>query len=377
MASKHIRAKAPISTHPAFPAIAAAWFGSLLGIGSLLVPVALFEHAAAMSSLTALIPAAEAPLGSTARLIIAAALAVIGSLAGLQFARHLAASQAAPRESQRKRAQVLKNKVPISALDELGAASFDQPVEVGLPALSAQPEAQIPDQDYSAPLQTGCEPASEEKAEVEAPAEFGRITATAVDEPSTAPQPALTRNIGTTAEDLIRRPLDELGIVQLVERFALSLQQRPASAFRRPASDTLDAAQFEGTADAVPVSSAADYPAEMPAALRPIEFNLPSDDWACGDEEEEDEDFSSLLALKRTTAEPRKSVTLPADDECEMGDSVAVFPDAEGQRARRKFDAPRGESPHALPPSAPSSGDETEQKLRGALEQLRKISGTR
>ena len=34
-------AKAPISTHPAFPAIVALWFAALLGLGSLVLPVAL------------------------------------------------------------------------------------------------------------------------------------------------------------------------------------------------------------------------------------------------------------------------------------------------------------------------------------------------
>ena len=35
--------KAPISTHPAFPAIVALWFAALLGLGSLVLPAVLLE----------------------------------------------------------------------------------------------------------------------------------------------------------------------------------------------------------------------------------------------------------------------------------------------------------------------------------------------
>ena len=38
--------KAPISAHPLFPAIVALWFAALLGVGSLVLPVVLFEKLA-------------------------------------------------------------------------------------------------------------------------------------------------------------------------------------------------------------------------------------------------------------------------------------------------------------------------------------------
>ncbi len=40
-------AKAPISSHPAFPAIVALWFAALLGLGTLILPVGLLERLAA------------------------------------------------------------------------------------------------------------------------------------------------------------------------------------------------------------------------------------------------------------------------------------------------------------------------------------------
>ncbi|MXP44296.1 hypothetical protein [Allopontixanthobacter sediminis] len=417
VASRINPAKAPISTHPAFPAIVAAWFGSLLGIGSLIVPAALFEQAAAASSLTAIMPAAEAPLGSTARLLIAVTLAVVGGFAGLLLARRIdAANQSEPATSSES--QTYEIKVPISALEELGAASLDQPVEGRRRAVFAAGE---PDDDNImdvAALEYGHDLASAEWADEEAEEVSANLEMTlqgfdfevpgvsrsedvfVADTPDEAavamseePASSAAAQAPMTAEQLIRRPLDELGIVQLVERFALSLQQRPASAFHRAPHDLPKTAPSEFAEnyaeedDFTPLP--ANYPAELPAALRPIDLELNADedeydewDWdeCTADNEEnedsEDEEFSSLLALRKSHAEPRKSVTLPADDECDLEDSVAVFPGHESMAPRRRFDAPFSVTPAGAEPAGPAGADETERTLRGALEQLRKMSGT-
>ncbi len=414
VASRINPAKAPISNHPAFPAIVAAWFGSLLGIGSLIVPAALFEQAAAASSLTAIMPAAEAPLGSTARLLIAVTLAVIGGFAGLLLARRIdAANQSEP--APRSESQTYEIKVPISALEELGAASLDQPVEGRRRSLFAAGE---PDDDIImdvAALDYGHDPENAERKDDEAEEvaayldkaqqapdfEFpgvsraeDEVAADTLDEAVAAmseePASSAAAQAPMTAEQLIRRPLDELGIVQLVERFALSLQQRPASAFHQTPHDLPETAPSEFAenyaeeGDFTPLP--ANYPAELPAALRPIDLELDadedeydewdSDECTADNEDSEDDEFSSLLALRKSHAEPRKSVTLPADDECDLEDSVAVFPGHESMAPRRRFDAPFSVTPAGAEPAGPAGADETERTLRGALEQLRKMSGT-
>ena len=84
------RRKAPITAHPAFPGIVALWFAVLLGAGSLVVPVALWERIVTILGVDGLVAAAAPPLGIKARAIIALAFAVLGALAGLAIARRMA-----------------------------------------------------------------------------------------------------------------------------------------------------------------------------------------------------------------------------------------------------------------------------------------------
>ena len=66
-------AKPPISLHPAFPAVVALWFAALLGLGSMVLPVALIDRVVAISGFSTLVPAAQPPLGFMARGLIALA----------------------------------------------------------------------------------------------------------------------------------------------------------------------------------------------------------------------------------------------------------------------------------------------------------------
>lgn len=136
MAATHIgttASKPPISQHPAFPAIVALWFAALLGIGSLVLPVTLFESLIIATGLHTVVPAAEPPLGIAARILIALVGAGLGALAGLYIARKVAAAQAAPRfvpaPVRREPTSTRPAKRPISAHEELGADGFDEPVE--------------------------------------------------------------------------------------------------------------------------------------------------------------------------------------------------------------------------------------------------------
>lgn len=127
---------APISLHPAFPAIVALWFASLLGLGSLVLPVALVESIITSTGVSSVIAAAAPPLGFTARLLIAVFAALAGAGAGLLIARKVAAAQMVEQEQavvEQDDGEVfdepeLRSRAPISAHEELGTECLDEPV---------------------------------------------------------------------------------------------------------------------------------------------------------------------------------------------------------------------------------------------------------
>ncbi|WBY17177.1 hypothetical protein PF049_03175 [Erythrobacteraceae bacterium WH01K] len=125
---KSAKGGAPISSHPAFPAIVGLWFAALFGIGSLVLPTGFFETVVVAIGLDAVLPAAAPPLGFTARAAIAVAAGALGLALGLFLARKVVAAQANSQE--RSRDLKLKEedrhpdapaKRPISARKELGS----------------------------------------------------------------------------------------------------------------------------------------------------------------------------------------------------------------------------------------------------------------
>lgn len=137
-------ASTPVSAHRAFPAIVALWFAALLGIGSLVLPMALFERIAEATGLASIFPAAQAPVGLTARLMIALAMGALGALAGIEIARKIAAS-AAPKPMARRAGSLnpvtahaaSPAKRPISAHEELGEGGLD--ADIGAEIYAAGP----------------------------------------------------------------------------------------------------------------------------------------------------------------------------------------------------------------------------------------------
>ena len=113
----------PLSSLPAFPLLVALWFAVLLGAGTFVLPAAIFESAAGATGLADIIPAAQPPLGTTARLAITAAAAVLGALIGLFVAW-----------------QVRRASQPVQAAEPAGA-----------PAAAAKAAGPAPAEDTEAP----------------------------------------------------------------------------------------------------------------------------------------------------------------------------------------------------------------------------------
>lgn len=120
------RGTAPVSAHPAFPAIVALWFAALLGLGSLVLPTALLERLTEVTGLATLVPSAAAPLGFTARASIAIGGAILGAVLGLVLARQVASGQA-PRPRARFSDDIVPRRAPISAHEELGEEGIGVP----------------------------------------------------------------------------------------------------------------------------------------------------------------------------------------------------------------------------------------------------------
>ncbi len=137
-------APVPISRHPLFPAIVALWFGALFGLGSLAIRPSLIEAIVLKFHIDSLISAAAPPLGMTARIVLALALAVIGGATGAKIARWIARPKLEQR--QRKRAAFAKGdeardivsvrsrdahpdapaRRPFSAADDMGSPASDE-----------------------------------------------------------------------------------------------------------------------------------------------------------------------------------------------------------------------------------------------------------
>ncbi|MFZ1742939.1 MAG: hypothetical protein WAT93_08800 [Pontixanthobacter sp.] len=129
--------KVPISAHPVFPVVVALWFAALLGIGSLILPVIIFEKFAVATGLSSILDAAQPPLGTKARLIVAVFAALAGAVAGIIVARKVANAQSLPKEARPARNVIqpavgsdkpAELKKPISAHEELGCHGLDAPL---------------------------------------------------------------------------------------------------------------------------------------------------------------------------------------------------------------------------------------------------------
>ncbi|MEN7538082.1 hypothetical protein [Aurantiacibacter flavus] len=123
--NKRTGAKAPISAHPAFAVIVALWFAALLGIGSLILPIAVIERLVVASGLPSILSAAQPPLGFTARAGIALAATVAGGIIGLIVALQVARSHRTAIANRSTNPSDLIRRPPVNAHAELGSEGFD------------------------------------------------------------------------------------------------------------------------------------------------------------------------------------------------------------------------------------------------------------
>lgn len=417
MASRS-QAQLPLSRHPLFPMVVALWFAALLGLGSLAIRASVLERIVLATHLDLAIPAAAPPLGFTARMLLSLVLTCGGALLGYVLARRIGQSAAAAPAARRTRAAapvVVADAAPDADsytddgedLARLEAARADQPrrrraltaeddtapaapLELApLPGSAGESPVQAPvsvltprvlnfgdlepmpplDAPIAVPTESGPESAHPASAPVRRPAA----------PPALAPLPlaASAPLDGNAARRLCEAPLDSLGVVELVERFALALaarRARPAAALAAAATHDL-ARPFDLPAELLTSGltlGSTDLPGPAPAPLPPAFSTVDSavEDWGGDDADLPEDEFSSLLDMKPSV---RTTIAVAAEHPAALPGDIAgtqpvvIFP---GQA----LGGPGNLAPQVR--TTPATGAvATEQALREALTTLQRMSG--
>ncbi len=392
------RAKAPISSHSAFPAIVALWFAALLGLGSLILPISLFESLSRSADIGSIVPAAAPPFGDKARIAIMVLAAIIGLMLGLLIARRIRSLQAVEaRQDRDPLAPLLRpvdrhpdapSKRPILAHAELGSRRFDDPLDAdGSPSGGDIMRGDQPGRGDSEEVAIGVNARAAESGETRGDEALDLGIFAGPHEPFPTPMPALPDPVQAAAAVRDARPFEHMSLAELVDRFARSLQGRerpepagdttllraalpadwlasPVSGCEgdRPGSDSGSSAD----ADARPreIGSEQDASAATnaaPAALRPPEIMDEMGEAEDGDDDpadgQDDDGFSSLLAMRRSPGNDRQTVW--SEDEPASGGDLSAEPVVPFPAS-----APRRRDPAA-----------SEQALREALDRLQRMSG--
>jgi hypothetical protein len=397
-------ARAPLAAHPLFPGIVALWLAALLAIGALMVPAALLERAAAALRLDLVVPAARPPLGFTARLLVAFALALVGALAGYLAARWLA-RRARPSRRARRAAPKAAVAEPAESVPSAAMADDDDEAEDFARLAAARPAPQrrralISESDEAARaiLEISAIPALEPLAPVAAGIPPESAPAPAPAPASAAPTGPRFRSAaelgGEAAMRLCAAPLESLGVVQLVERFALAVAARRLRDAARSTGEALlarpafpPAPPFAEPGEPRPAPSG--RPFDMPGdpaggpvpdpAAELARWSLPEPESDPADDDRlpaspGDSSYSSLLDMRPATRAPAPLAEfVRVEDQGEGGygeagpQPVVVFP---GQAV------PAPPIVTHLPGiEGPASPVQTEQALREALAALQRMSG--
>ncbi|WP_260928711.1 hypothetical protein [Novosphingobium sp. 9] len=118
----------PITRHPLFPAIVALWCAAAFGMGSLVLPVTMVEHAVSATHLDTVIPKAAPPLGATARILVALGLTCLGGLIGFVLARRIVPPVVA---TPGRRPLSRRGQATAAANEVLPESFFDEPAIEG------------------------------------------------------------------------------------------------------------------------------------------------------------------------------------------------------------------------------------------------------
>ncbi|MDT0509323.1 hypothetical protein [Novosphingobium sp. MMS21-SN21R] len=370
----------PITANPMFPLVTALWFGTFLGLGSFAVAPALLEGPVVALGIASVIPAAAPPLGFTARILLALLMLVGGAVAGFLIGRWLGREKiAAPvrtRAFGKGAAEpAFEVRRPINAVQDLGDP-LDTPVADDVPlrrrALSLNHEPQLAMPSESAPLPGALpwEPAELDGGEA-APEQLVMPHAEAAPDPlalatfleeahaigaapfadfaghdeqqeiaatlpeqvqhvvpvaaephvvavrNSAPPPLLQAH-AATATPIEAAPLENLGLVQLIERLALAISRRAAPANAPSAPVAAFVAVSEGAPE--PADEPAEYvvvaPPPAPAIAR-FEAAGPGQQAATAPMEPE-----RVVQLRPAPWQPVAAVLSEAEDDGEFDDEA-------------------------------------------------------
>lgn len=236
-----VRGSNPVSAHPAFPALVALWFAVLLGLGSLVLPLSLFERIISLTGLAEILPPAAPPLGGTAKFAIAFGAAIVGCLGGWILGRRLSSRPSAHHEElqemRRRNLKARQAREPFQASQELGEEGFDGPSDVAddVPDLADstsyadqsgeglwqeaehQPATPIYDHSEEAEFAEFSEIEPEDHTPQSVAASFDARLQQEGASPQYEAEPELS---GKLAE------LDNMGLVQLAERLGQAIEAR-------------------------------------------------------------------------------------------------------------------------------------------------------
>ncbi|AKH43139.1 hypothetical protein FHS61_001161 [Altererythrobacter atlanticus] len=246
-------ARPSLSQHPAFAGIIILWCAALLGLSIIVVPASLLERAVSAIGLPSILPAAAAPLGGTARALMALAASVFGAAIGFVIARRIAAAFRPSYTALAAAARQKDGPRPINAHQELGEEGFDAAAEpfYGVVEQEDRPAEREPkevqaetaefvemdeygDSDFqslpSPRLYSLVAQGEEEALPFTAPSQQDPLPAAGEDKQldrGTAANPAAGES-----------DLEELELVQLVDRLGNSLQRRREWIARRSAGQS-------------------------------------------------------------------------------------------------------------------------------------------
>lgn len=313
------KGKQPISRHPLFPATVALWFGALFGLGSLAIRSAALEAAVLSTGLDVLVPAAAPPLGATARILMALAMAGLGGLIGAVFAARIARHRPEPRERRR------------GAVSSAGGFAAGERHESRRRPLAVEPEYAPAIVDEWAPLPGGA-PQILNVAEFDFDGDDG-------DEGS--PQPAAARAAPARNPDAIS-PLDLARFAQPGEP-PQEVRLRPAhegegaavAAVPAPISEPGDPAPAPAPApDPAPAVARVAAADERPFSRLPFAASGEGADDAHGEDESLPERFEGLARMAPPLFAPR---TAPQHEDAGIENERLIEQEAAS--------APRGEVP--------------------------------